>query len=161
MNKWNPSNKRCALFPKLGDRDMKCFSSTRRVRICATSVSGRHGISREDLIKAIHNLRSVRIVHGPTTLADDQSRYSQSDRRTHHIVATTPRNPANSIVPAKCIASSGTFSSPFAVSHAQRNTNEAFGMGIFMILETGSGPSSRMSALSSGFVLSCIPWHAK
>lgn len=55
------------------------------------------------------------------------SRVAITQKRTHihHIVPTTPRKPAKTIVAAMCNASSGMRSSPFAVSHALRNASEA------------------------------------
>jgi hypothetical protein len=78
-------------------------------------------------------------------------------KKTHHIVAMTRRNPEKSRLAPKLIASSGRFSSPIAVSHAQRNARDPLDIRCCIILNTGSRPSSRMSALSSGFKCSCFP----
>jgi hypothetical protein len=77
------------------------------------------------------------------------------------MVATTLRKPANSIVAARCTASSACARSPFAVSHALRNAQNAPLSSLRMSSATVRFPPPRQKRLSSGAVSCWMPWHAR
>jgi hypothetical protein len=62
----------------------------------------------------------INIVHGPAHEFSYMANGNKSGWAPHHMVAMTLLNPANSIVAARLIASSGCHSSVLAVSHALR-----------------------------------------
>ena len=76
-------------------------------------------------------------------------------------MAITRWNPEKSRDAPKLIASSGSFSTPIAVSHAHKKASGPFGIFSFMIRETRNHPSSSLRPLLSGLDWSCVPWHAK
>ena len=108
---------------------VESFSSLRRVRV---GLGGRRPghLSEEVLVEAISNFGAICVSDRPEAFVNYNGYgANEKGKGTYHIVATTPRNPANRKDAAICMASSGSFSAPIAVLQAQREASKALGIG--------------------------------
>ena len=96
------------------------------------SIGNRRGIRARWLgqmtIERIRDLWPVTVANRPETNNAKSSEAGAADKNkgSYHMVPTAPRNPTNSNAAARWITSSGNLASPIAVSHALRNTRDAF-----------------------------------
>ena len=119
------------LGAQLLDREVKCSS-----RFCRVGGRAVFVIFEKVAIEPIRDFRTIVVINRPVRVDEKEPRNAWRETETDHLVATTLRNPENSIVPARCMASSGSSTVPFAVSHALRKAKEAFGRDCAMIVET-------------------------
>jgi len=156
MNERYPTHEGNIFSTQFGNSMMKCSGGLCRIR---SNVIHLVIVSKKMPVEAICNVGAISINNRPEKI--NKNIIPTLNYSTYHIVATTPRNPANRSVAPRCIASSGRSSLPIAVSHAQRTASDAFGVDSCIMQDILSRPSSRMRELSRGFFLFCSPWHAK
>src|ERR1700729_327847 len=125
MNERHPTCEGNIFRTQFGDSMMKRSGGLCRIR---SDVVHLVIVFEKMFVEAIGNFRAIDIGNRPEERVKNKNTILTPDYSTYHIVATTPRKPANSSVAPRCIASSGRSSSPMAVSHAQRRASDAFGV---------------------------------